>query len=167
MVQQPQPSYCPNAALIASEPAVAPAPKIAALPNFFPAFLSHSPCLSLLVCPHSTVCRFKARAYMGMFRVSRMIGVFRILSILLSHLRWLSLIGHTFKKRVSDSGIDVLVGLEMRRLLLLLLKFGLTQSRLYTSLRDDVNKDCDATSPLIRSSEGISLRPSLIGQKHS
>ena len=83
--------------------------------------------------------------------MSRMIWVFRILSILLSHLRWLFLVGHTVKKRISDSGIYVVVGLKMRRLLLL--KFGLTQSRLYTSLRDDVNEDCDATSPLIRSSE--------------
>ena len=99
---------------------------------------------------------------MGMIRVSRMIWVFCILSILLSHLRWLSFVGHTVRKRGSDSGVYVVVGLEMRRLLLLL-KSGLTQSRLYTSLRDDVNEDCDATSPLIRSSEGISLRPPLIG----
>ena len=164
MVQQPHPSYCPNAPLIASEPAVAPAPKIAALPNFFPAFLSHSPCLSRLACPLSTILRFETRAYMGMVRVSRMIWVFRVLSILLSHLRWLFLVGHTVRKRISDSSVYVVVGLGIRRLLLLLLfKSGLTQSRLYTSLRDDVNEDCDATSPLIRSSEGISLHPPLIG----
>ena len=85
-----------------------------------------------------------------------MIWIFRILSVLLSHLRWLSFVGHAFRKRISDSGIYVVVGLEIRRLLLLL-KFGLTPSRLYTSLRDDVNKDCDATSPLIRSSGRISF----------
>ena len=112
MVQQPHPSYCPNAPLIASEPAVAPAPKIAALPNFFPTFLSHSPCLSQLACPLSTVLRSKTRAYMGMVRVSRMIWVFRILSILLSHLRWLFFVGHTVRKWISDPGIYVVLVLK-------------------------------------------------------
>ena len=58
-----------------------------------------------------------------------MIWVFRILSILLSHLRWLFFVGHTVRKWISDPGIYVVIGLEMRRGLLLL-KFGLTQSRL-------------------------------------
>ena len=85
-----------------------------------------------------------------------MIWIFRILSVLLSYLRWLSFVGHAVRKRIFDSGFYVVLGLEIRRLLLLL-KFGMIQSRLYTSLRDDVNKDCDATSPLIRSSERISF----------
>ena len=72
------------------------------------------------------------RAYMGMVRVSRMIWVFRILSILFAYLRLLFFVGHTVKKRISDSVVYIAFRLKTWRFLLLL-NFGLAQSRSWTS----------------------------------
>ena len=130
IVQQPHAPYCPNAPLTASEPAVAPAPKIAALPNFLPTFLSHSPCLSLSAYFLSTILGVRTRAYMGMVRMSRMIWVFRILSILLRHLRLLSFVGHIVRKRFCELVIlDVYPFALLRSVLLL--EFGVAEEASY------------------------------------
>ena len=136
IVQQPHAPYCPNAPLTASEPAVAPAPKIAALPNFLPTFLSHSPCLSLSAYFLSTILGVRTRAYMGMVRMSRMIWVFRILSILLRHLRWLSFVGHVVMKRFCDLVILTVDALALLRSVWLL-ELDLAKEQVIDLLRGD------------------------------
>ena len=61
--------------LTRSDPAVAPAPKTAAFPNFSPSFLAHAPCCAGYEV--SIILSYRNTTYLGMLRVGRMVRVLR------------------------------------------------------------------------------------------